>query len=293
MKYLNKGLSAFQIKVIALIFMTIDHIGIFASNLAFVNRYYNLFRIIGRISAPLFLFILIQSLQHTKSKPKFLLRLWIASISVSLFNYLFNYYFNSITLNHIPSNIMYTFFYITLFILLIEKFITYFKQKNYRKCILYILLFSLSLLPTIFLRKINLFLYSFNDNYFYIMLKNTFFPSLYDVDYKFSFIILGVILYFLKNKNKQIIAYTIFCLLIIIGYYTNYNFFIFQIFLNLSSNRIQHFMILAIPFMLLYNGQRGKNIKNFFYIYYLLHRQIIMLIVFLNTSAWYYFCANF
>ncbi len=263
--------------------MTIDHIGVHASKLPFVHKYYEIFRILGRIAAPLFLFILVQSFRHTKSKPKFILRLWIASISVSLFNYLFNYYYNSITLNNIPNNIMYTFLYTVLFIFLIEKLVVYFKQKNYKKCLLYILFFFITLIPTIFQKNINLLIYSTN-NYFYIIMKHTFFPSLAEVDYKFGFVLLGILLYFLKNKNKQILAYSVFCLLIIFMFYTNTFNFVSQIpllNLNIFFNRIQCFMILAVPFMILYNGQKGENVKYFFYIYYLMHRQIIMLLVFL------------
>lgn len=37
----------------------------------------------------------------------------------------------------------------------------------------------------------------------------------------------------------------------------------------------QHWMILALPFMLLYNGRRGGEHKYFFYLYYPLHQFVI------------------
>ena len=52
------GLNAFQIKIIACFCMTIDHIG------AFGNQYFAILRIVGRAAAPLFLFILVQSMLH-------------------------------------------------------------------------------------------------------------------------------------------------------------------------------------------------------------------------------------
>ena len=40
---------------------------------------------------------------------------------------------------------------------------------------------------------------------------------------------------------------------------------------NLFAQNPQWFMIAALPFMLLYNGQRGRSMKYFFYLYYPLH----------------------
>ena len=37
-------------------------------------------------------------------------------------------------------------------------------------------------------------------------------------------------------------------------------------------------MALALPFMLLYNGQRGRGPKWFFYIYYPAHRYVISVV---------------
>lgn len=34
-------------------------------------------------------------------------------------------------------------------------------------------------------------------------------------------------------------------------------------------------MVLAAPFILLYNGERGKSLKGFFYVYYPVHVFII------------------
>ena len=34
-------------------------------------------------------------------------------------------------------------------------------------------------------------------------------------------------------------------------------------------------MILALPFMLLYNGEKGKAHKSLFYVYYPLHRNLL------------------
>lgn len=61
------GLDSFQIKVIACLCMTVDHIGAYISN-DFVMKYYGLLRIVGGIAAPLFLFILVQSIRYTRDR---------------------------------------------------------------------------------------------------------------------------------------------------------------------------------------------------------------------------------
>ena len=60
-------LNSFEIKIIALIFMTFDHFGAyqtFTTNLS-INDF---FRIVGRIAAPLFLFVVVESLHYTHNK---------------------------------------------------------------------------------------------------------------------------------------------------------------------------------------------------------------------------------
>ena len=59
-------LNAFQIKIIALITMTLDH---FSKYQTFtLNRTFNdILGIIGRIAAPLFLFMVVEGLRHTRS----------------------------------------------------------------------------------------------------------------------------------------------------------------------------------------------------------------------------------
>jgi len=64
-----KRLNSFYLKLFALLFMTIDHIGI-------IFGLSHLFRIIGRLSFPLFAFLLYQGYQHTKNRRSYFLRLF-------------------------------------------------------------------------------------------------------------------------------------------------------------------------------------------------------------------------
>lgn len=60
------GLSGNQLKLIALITMTIDHIG------AYLLPQYGILRIIGRIAMPIYAFLIAEGCRYTKNKVKYL-----------------------------------------------------------------------------------------------------------------------------------------------------------------------------------------------------------------------------
>ncbi len=67
---MKKGcLSSFSLKLIAILSMTVDHVGY-----VLLPRYFFL-RGIGRLAFPIFCFLLSEGFAHTKSRPKYLLRL--------------------------------------------------------------------------------------------------------------------------------------------------------------------------------------------------------------------------
>lgn len=88
----KKGISGSTIKMIAIVTMLIDHTAavvltniILAQNLSFQSSapiviLYYVMRIIGRLGFPIFIFLLIEGLEHTRSKWKYLLRLVLFAI---------------------------------------------------------------------------------------------------------------------------------------------------------------------------------------------------------------------
>ena len=82
---LLRGLNAWQIKVIAVIAMTVDHLAAYGFEIPLFDAYYDRLRLIGRIAMPLFLFLLTDSIRYTRSRPKFLLRLYLAGLAFSAF----------------------------------------------------------------------------------------------------------------------------------------------------------------------------------------------------------------
>lgn len=82
---MKKCLSNFDLKVIALVTMTIDHIGVI-----FGTIFYDIMRAVGRISFPIFAFLLTEGFIHTKSFTKYFLRiLALAFISELIYDYFF------------------------------------------------------------------------------------------------------------------------------------------------------------------------------------------------------------
>ena len=68
------GLNSFQLKCIAVLTMIIDHTGavLFPGDLVF--------RYIGRISFPVFCFLLVEGFSHTRDMRKYMLRLGVFAV---------------------------------------------------------------------------------------------------------------------------------------------------------------------------------------------------------------------
>lgn len=70
-------LSSFILKIIAIITMTIDHVGVVMEMYSINYEVSNVFRAIGRIAMPLFCFMLVEGVIHTKSFGKYVLKMGI------------------------------------------------------------------------------------------------------------------------------------------------------------------------------------------------------------------------
>lgn len=81
----KKGISGAILKWLAIVTMLIDHIGAsivkyqyIADHTDYLNELpYNILRNIGRIAFPIFIFLLVEGYQHTKSRKNYLIRLLI------------------------------------------------------------------------------------------------------------------------------------------------------------------------------------------------------------------------
>ena len=110
----KRGLNAHQLKIIALIFMTIDHLGAYGFEIPIFDTYNTQLRLLGRIAMPLFLFVLTESIRYTRNRKKFLLRLYLGAVFSGLFVTVTNFLFHDSIGMFINSNIFFTYFYIAL-----------------------------------------------------------------------------------------------------------------------------------------------------------------------------------
>ena len=88
-------IDGFYLKIIAFILMTFDHIGVFMEINAVALDVAHVFRIIGRLAFPLFIFLMVEGVKHTKNYGKYAMRLGIIAAVVLIADIVIHYCFDS------------------------------------------------------------------------------------------------------------------------------------------------------------------------------------------------------
>lgn len=304
-----------KLKIIALIFMTIDHIGVCIPNMPIY------FRWIGRIASPLFFFCVAESVVHTSNKRLYLKRLWKSSIIMVMIESavppLFEMYFK-LKIDNFNNNIFLTIFQGALIAIILEDTKTdRFKRKKY---LLGYTCYQCGLLLLYYISE------NFNP-FSYIGLNTNLIPILNDWD-RILFTVLGstwhiegsviimlqiVIFYFCRENKKQLsVCYSVYCGLYFVIFVPQLGIKAvralqqlgistkvidcFSLSLRLmgiptmpfdaANNFIesllqvnfQWMMIFALPLILLYDSNKGKGVKWLFYIYYPMHLVLLHII---------------
>ena len=271
-------LNAFQIKIIALITMTLDH---FSKYQTFtVNRTFNdVLGIVGRIAAPLFLFMVVEGLRHTRGKPKYIFRLYIAGVVIEIANRIIQKL--SGTAERFD-NTLPMLFYTALFAFCIEYIV------NNRSKIKAVFIASCGLIIPFLFYIIHVILQE-NDFSKIWNIVSIFFPSPLSVSYSILFVIMGIAWYFINNKviNCVILGLlSVACKLIpATVFFAVPTVWLSPVFISTFGLFVndQWCMCLAIPFILLYNGEKGHSLKYMFYIYYPLHVYVLFFIQFFRN----------
>lgn len=268
-----QGLSGSTIKVIALVTMFIDHFG--AKVMGFITNdifnFYGLYegklpayyfevekklivirdscRMIGRISFPLFCFLLVEGFIYTRNRKRYAMRLFIfALISELPFDFTFHAYIDNPAWPFASGcNIFFT-----LFIGFIAMTVIEYLNKDslieskLKKSIRFLLLFISIFILTSLADKIK-------------------------SDYGSYGIFMIIILYcFRKNRKLQVLATCLYMIL-----YTP------------LGQPFRPLYIISLLCMLLYNGQKGKiRLKYFFYAFYPLHLIFLTLCTFVISSIY-------
>lgn len=281
-------ISNFILKIIALIFMTIDHVGVFlpSSPLQFT------FRVLGKIALPIFIYTTLEGCKKTKDIKKYMLRLGVMSILMYIaivIAQLVLYFNNGYLL--VFQNIFFT------LLNLVFIYYLFFVNKNKNKrwmVILPILIFIGSYI--FFLLRIN-GISEFISSIFVDGLT-----TMYALEAPIMFVgaLLGIYIYeeivrkrlnndetlvneFLCSKKAQLSRNIIMCLSIALVSLIMYSFTYENIPSFTFGNTCIYntYFIICFPFILLYNGKRGFNnkiVNGAFYLYYPLHIGIIALI---------------
>lgn len=266
----RRGLSETALKSIALALMVLDHIEYFFSFTGAIPLWFSM---LGRLSAPLFLFCTVEGFAHTHDRKRYFCRIWIISAAMGLLQFLMMYARIGVRPDgFFPMNAIFMNFVI---LIPVWQGIDWLRQRQWVRGLAAVLLpllwpFLFMLLYT----AANATPAAWLLDSILAALAYTVFPcwSLI-VDGGGFYIAVGIALYLLRSRRKlQASAFVLLTLLFD---------FVFPLVQLLGTGEF-HFSLMftlayewlgvfAVFFMLLYNGQRGRGLKRLFYIFYPAH----------------------
>ncbi len=288
-------MTTFSLKIIAVILMTIDHIGSKISGTPLFLRY------IGRLSAQIFFFCATQGAIHTRDRKKYIKRLYLMSVLMCFMNKFVPIILSvfGVEMLRVGNNIFSSILQgvVVIHILEEQKKPDGDKRLNIKYYCFYQLVATAIL--TLYQRTIGVGTRSLGvllGCYYYtegsILLTNAM-----------------LVFYFCRNSKKKLaVGYTTYCLGYgfltvfqipqkicngvssfsnVLGDFVKLPFELLKLETHLTTDSLfksaffwhfQWMMIFSLPLILLYNGKRGKGWKKFFYVYYPLHIYVLAII---------------
>jgi len=216
-------LSNNQLKIIAIIAMTCDHIGKqILPDMAFLQ-------IIGRIAFPIFAYMIAEGCFYTRNRKKHLLMLATVAIGCQVVYFVF--------MRSLYQCILVTFSLSVMLIYIVDNAM---KKRTFKNFVYVFIAFAVVYVLTEILPDVLIY-------------------TDFAIDYGLVGVLLPVFVYMAEKKRDKLIVSA----LMLVG-------------LAMIIGGIQWYSLLALPLLMLYNGEKGKaRIKNFFYIYYPLHLAVI------------------
>lgn len=253
---MKKSLSGFDLKIIGIIFMLLDHINIYLGEFL---KFPSWISLVSRFVAPLFVFLLIEGFYYTRSRKKYFFKLFYMGIFMYLINMTHNILINN-TIDPFTKkfdifillsghNIFMTLALLLLFIWIINVIQT--KSLSFIQYILLIISLFI-LLPFILFSE----------------------GGIYEI-------IIGLIFYVFRNKlNLITIGICLFSILLFIhSLLTYFNQADITSLYQVLTFSNEFMIITVLPFIYLYNGERGGNglkwQKSLFYYFYPVHLIIL------------------
>ena len=262
-----KGLSSTALKEIALALMLLDHIHYF---FAFTGAVPEWFSMLGRVSAPLFLFCTVEGFAHTRDRKTYLLRLWALGAGMGLIQFLIGIGLGKRADGFYPMNGILRDLTVAC---LLWQGIDWLRQRRFGRALALIggvgvlwpavSLALMSVLPPVGQLPV----------YF---LSWTVLPSwTFSTDGGIAFILGGVLLYALRERRlAQALVWAAWALFTDLGsvlWLLQDGWGLGQ----LLGTYYQWMEVFAAPLMLLYNGQRGAGHKKLFYWFYPVHVYVL------------------
>ena len=262
-----KGLSSTALKEIALALMLLDHIHYF---FAFTGAVPEWFSMLGRVSAPLFLFCTVEGFAHTHDRKTYLLRLWALGAGMGVIQFLIGLGLGKRADGFYPMNGILRDLTVAC---LLWQGIDWLRQRRFGRALALIggvgvlwpavSLALMSVLPPVGQLPV----------YF---LSWTVLPSwTFSTDGGIAFILGGVLLYALRERRlAQALVWAAWAL------FTDLGSVLWLLQDGWGLGRLlltcyQWMEVFAVPLMLLYNGQRGAGHKKLFYWFYPVHVYVL------------------
>ncbi|NLK67725.1 MAG: TraX family protein [Clostridiaceae bacterium] len=233
---MKKGLNGFELKIIAISLMFVDHVG------AILFPTVMIFRVVGRLAFPIFAFFISEGFFHTRSIKKYLIRLGICAIAFQIPDWFSRIY--SIVTDTPGFGVSY----------------------------------SLNIFSTLFLGLCAIVLFDMlkTKSVWLAFLSTLVIAAMAEVinaDYGAY----GVFYIFLFYLTKGNIHNMILGGILLHGFYGLYEMSTSFISTGTAifTHSIQIYSLGALPIIALYNNERGRKAKYFFYIFYPAHLIIL------------------
>ena len=266
----RNGLDGFQLKLIALVIMTIDHIYYFGCSLTDMPE---IMTLIGRIAAPIFVFFVTEGFVHTHSRGRYLLRLYIGGVLMQIGNLFVNICFPMQNGVIVRNGIFTTMAVIVIYLWWIENMRRAWREHRRGCAVLYALAMAALLLSIVPVQMLLLV------SPLAVQLATIFVPSPVWCEGSVLIVLIGIGFYYCRNSKRAIaIFYTAFlCAVLALQCLVAFD---WEVMISVF------FMWLALPLILSYNGQRGRGMKYLFYLYYPAHVYILAIAASLLGRVW-------
>ena len=246
-------LDATMLKFLAVFLMVLDHI-----HEMFVSVGAPMWlTMAGRLVFPMFLFAASESFYYTHSKKKYLQRLLFSSWGMTIFTFVLQIVLPNPDVV-LMNNAFSTFFVTGLYMLCWDRLTAGIRQKSLKEIGNAAVIFLVPFLCAIPVYLVAML--SFNENVPGSVIRllariALLIPNILTVEGGVSLVVLGLLFYIFREHRAIQIAVLLALSLVV----------------YLSGDAVQSLMALAAIPMALYNGERGKGMKNFFYIFYPAH----------------------